>query len=314
MEDTNIITFYNLWLEYNNYISLKLKAQSYRKINSNFKNHILPFFGEYNLKNINHKIYIKWMQEIEKKGFKNSYNKHLHGTMVTIFNYAIKFGYIEKNIPKMVGGFIKKRNERKNVDFWSLEEYNQFISVVDNKMYNLLFNTLYFTGMRLGECLALTWNDLKYNYIDINKTISKEKDKNGNYIINSPKTFSSNRKIKIDNELIDLFEKLYKQQSLHENFDNSWFIFGDLKPLTQTTVTRRKDIYCAKAKVKKIRIHDFRHSHATLLLSRGVPITVISQRLGHSDTNITLNTYSHLVIQDIDKAVDLINNIKFTTT
>lgn len=313
MDETNNITFYTLWIEYNDYIHLKLKPQSYRKMNSNFKNHILPFFKDYRLKDINHRVYMKWQQEIENKGFKNSYNKHLHGTMVSIFNYAIKFEYLEKNVPSKVGGFTKKRNERKNVDFWTLEEFNQFISVIDDKMYELLFKTLYYTGLRIGECLALTWEDLKYNYIDVNKTISKEKDKNNEYIINSPKTETSYRKIKIDNELIDLFNELYQTKSKIKVFNKSWFIFGGSKPLAQTTVTTRKNKYCEKANVKKIRLHDLRHSHATLLLSNSVPITVISQRLGHADTNLTLNTYSHLISKDIDKAVELINNIKSTT-
>lgn len=310
MNNTEVITFYDLWLEYNNYILLKLKPQSYRKINSNFKNHILPFFKDFKLKNINQRDYMQWQLEIENKGFKNSYNKQLHTTMVGILNYAIRFGYIEKNIASLVGGFTKKRYEKKNVDFWTLEEFKKFISVINDKMYKLLFNTLYFTGLRLGECLALTWEDLKYDCIDINKTISKEKDKNGNYIINSPKTLTSIRSIKIDNDLVNLFSTLYNEQSKLDNFNNSWFIFGGTKPFTQTTVTRRKNIYCEIAGVKKIRLHDFRHSHATLLLSYGIPITVISQRLGHADTNMTLNTYSHLVNKDTDKAIDLINDIK----
>lgn len=313
MEITTESTFYDLWLEYNEYILLKLKPQSYRKINSNFKNHILPFFKDLKLKDINHKVYIKWMQEIEKKGFKNSYNKNLHATMTGIFNYAIKFDYIEKNVASKVGGFTKKRNERKNTNFWTIDEFNQFMSVIDDRMYKLLFNTLYFTGLRIGECLALTWDDFKYDYIDVNKTISKEKDANGNYITNSPKTPTSYREIKVDKELVNLFNHLYEEQSKLKDFNKSWYIFGGSKPFTHSTVGRRKNIYCEKANVKKIRLHDFRHSHATLLFSENVPATVISQRLGHADTNMTLNTYSHLIKQDVDKAVELINNIKATT-
>lgn len=312
MQNSTDMSFYDLWVEYNEYILIKLKKQSYRKINSNFKNHITPFFKDYNLKDITPKVYLNWMNIIKEKGFKNSYNANLHTTVVGILNYAVKFGYTDKNIASMIGGFSKKRNERKNIDFWTIEEYHQFINCVDDKLYNLLFNTLYFTGLRIGECLALTWFDFKYNYLDINKTISKEKDKNGNYIINSPKTPTSIRKIKLDNELIKLFNDLYNEVSCLDNFENSWYIFGGVKPLTQTTVSRKKDNYCKIAKVKKIRLHDFRHSHATLLVSNGVPITVIAQRLGHSDTNMTLNTYSHLVISDIDKAVDMINTIKLT--
>lgn len=307
------MTFFDLWCqEYNNYLMIRLKKQSYRKINSNFQLHILPFFKDYKLKDINSKVYLEWMNKIKEKGFKNSYNANLHTTMVGILNYAVKFDYIDTNVASKIGGFSKKKNEVKNIDFWTLEEYRQFISVVDDDLYKLLFNTLFFTGLRVGECLALTWNDFKYNYLDINKTISKEKNKNNNYIINSPKTPTSIRKIRIDDELIELFSKLYESQKQLSNFNNSWFIFGGIKPITHTTLTRRKDKYCEIAKVKKIRLHDFRHSHATLLVSKSVPITVISQRLGHSDTNMTLNTYSHLVLTDIDKAVDMINTIKLT--
>jgi integrase len=79
--------------------------------------------------------------------------------------------------------------------------------------------------------------------------------------------------------------------------------------MSQTTVNRRKDEYCRKACVKKVRIQDLRHSHTTLLLSRGVPITVISKRLGHADMTMTLNTYSHLIPEDEDKAINIINNL-----
>ena len=94
------------------------------------------------------------------------------------------------------------------------------------------------------------------------------------------------------------------------DFNNDWYIFGGNKPFTQSTIGRRKNKYCTLAKLKKIRLHDFRHSHASLLLSQGVPITVISQRLGHSDISMTLNTYSHLNTKDVDKAIDIINHLK----
>lgn len=251
MDDHENKTFYELWTEYDDYLFLKSKAQSYRKRKSNFKLHILPYFADFKLRSITHKDYIKWMQIIEENGFKNSYNKSLHYSMVGIFNYAIKFGYITTNIPSLVGCFTKKKNERKNVNFWTLEEYEQFISVVDDEMYKLLFNTLYFTGLRIGECLALNWNDLNGSYLEVNKTLAKEKDKNNNYIINSPKTITSYRTIKLDNYLTNSFKELYKKQSKLDNFNNAWFIFGGIKPFSQTTVGRRKDNYCLKANVKK---------------------------------------------------------------
>ena len=109
--------------------------------------------------------------------------------------------------------------------------------------------------------------------------------------------------------MVGLLNELKESYQKYEGCYDDWFIFGGIKSLAPTTIGRKKDRYSALAGVKKIRIHDFRHSHASLLLSFGVPITVISQRLGHSDINMTLNTYSHLVPRDEDKAINMINNL-----
>lgn len=303
------ITFEELYCNYRNYIKIKLKSQSYRKTISKFENHILPYFKNYKVRFINAKVYTKWQTEIEKKGFKHKTNSSLHGSMVTILNYAIKFHGLKENIASKIGNFKRKDDLIRNVDFWTIEEYKSFIQVVDEIVYKTFFETLYYTGLRLGEALALTWNDFKNDSLDIHKTISKEKE-NGEYIINTPKTLKSIRIVKLDNRLVKNLLGLKKYYQNFVDFDNNWYIFGGIIPLAPTTIGRRKNIYCEKANVKKIRIHDFRHSHASLLLSLGAPITVISKRLGHSDINMTLNTYSHLIPKDEDKAIEFINKIK----
>ena len=93
------------------------------------------------------------------------------------------------------------------------------------------------------------------------------------------------------------------------DFNDDWFVFGGLKPLVPTTIGRKRDMYCKKLGVKKIRIHDFRHSHASLLISKGVPITMISKRLGHSNIEMTFNTYAHLIPEDEDKAINALENL-----
>ena len=305
--DDEDLTFQELYDIYIKSKKQKLKMQSLRATISRFELHILPYFKDYNIKNITNRVYLDWKEQILNKHYSYKYNSNLHGCMVSILNYAMDFYDLEKNIASKIGNFARG-NYIPKVDFWTYEEFNQFINIVDDTLYSTLYNTLYFTGMRLGECLALNWNDFKGNYLDINKTIAKEHN-NGNFVINAPKTMKSIRKIQLDTETIRILNELHEYYKKFVGFTDDWFIFGGLYPLSQSTVGRRKDEYCSKANVKKIRMHDFRHSHATLLLSRGIPVTVISKRLGHADMTMTLNTYSHLMPEDENKAINLINNL-----
>lgn len=307
--DRSNVTLNDVWLEYKDEKELKLKPQSFRATVSRFENHILPYFKDYKLNNINNSVYVKWQREIEKKGFRHKYNSSLHGAMVNILNYAIKFYGLKENVASLTGNFKKKTELTKKVDFWTYEEYQNFIEVVDDLVYKTLFETLYYTGLRQGEALALNWNDFKDGCLNINKTISKETVDNV-HIINSPKTVDSIREVKLDDELIKNLEILKKYYQNMIGFEDNWFIFGGLNPLSPSTIGRKKSKYCEKANVKKIRIHDFRHSHASLLLSKNVPITVISKRLGHSDIDLTLNIYSHMIPKDEDKAGNILNQIK----
>ena len=308
-ETTEYITFKELWESYNDHIYIKLKPQSYRSVASRFTSYIIPYFGEYRIDKITTRLYTKWQRELEEKGFKFKYNSNLHGAMVSILNYGIKFYNLTENIASKTGNFTRKRELTKKVDFWTLAEYLKFISVVDDQIYQASFETLYYTGLRQGEALALTWKDFYNNKLDVNKTISKEQV-NGQYCITDPKTRKSIRIIKIDDTLNQTLLDLLDYFQTFEGFNTDWYIFGGIEPIAPTTIGRKKELYCKLANVKKIRIHDFRHSHASLLLSKGVPITVISQRLGHSDINMTLNTYSHMMPNDEDKAVDMINGLR----
>ncbi len=304
----NNLTFSELWEEYSNYKKIKLKPQSYRKIENNFINHILPYFKNYRVIDIDSKVYLKWMNKINSENYSFKFKTSLHFCVNNILNYAMKIYGLNCNIANKIGNFNKSREIPKKINFWTLEEFNKFMSVINDKNYYLLFRVLYFTGMRIGEALALTWQDFTGKSLSINKTMAKEKDQNGNYIITSPKTISSIRTIKLDKKTIQLIKKKYSEDNKKIGFNNDWYIFRNKKPLTQTTVNRIKNIYCEFSGVKKIRLHDFRHSHATLLLSAGVPITVICQRLGHTDMAVTLNTYIHLIPNDENRAINLIDS------
>lgn len=295
---------------YDTFIKMKeqdLKFQSFRAQKNRYQKHILPYFKDYQIKNIKFSDYINWKEYILKNNFSYTYMSSLHQAMVNILNFAVNFYDLKENVASKVGNF-SRRNYIKTVNFLTYDEFNRFISCVDDIVYYTLFDLLYYTGMRKGEILALNWTDLKDNYISISRNLIRSSIKD--YKFNTPKTNSSIRNIELDNFVLDNLCKLKKYYKNFIGFEDNWFIFGGIAPLSSTTLERKKNMYCKKANVKQIKIHEFRHSHATFLLSKGVPITVISKRLGHSNLTTTLKVYSHFILNDEDRAINLLNDFK----
>ena len=131
----------------------------------------------------------------------------------------------------------------------------------------------------------------------------------GGYLITSPKTRSSIRTIPLTNKLIEHLKKLKTEDSKNPNFNNNWFVVGNEKYLPMTNLMNRKNNNCRLAGLKQIRIHDFRHSCASLLISKNSNVAVVAKYLGHSKIDETLNTYTHLFKSDLDKVVEILDKI-----
>ena len=171
---------------------------------------------------------------------------------------------------------------------------------------------MYFSGCRPGEIMALKFSDLNKYYLSINKTIDEHCDKKTKTrLINTPKTLTSNRIVYINKflykNLLNL-KNLYIKKYEDENYD--YFIFGGKKPLAPTTINRYKKKACNKANLKPIRLHDFRHSHATLLINKKVPLKVVSSRLGHSKTSTTIDIYVHSDLKQEKRVTRTLNFIR----
>ena len=179
------------------------------------------------------------------------------------------------------------RSDSRSLTFWTLEEYETFLDSVErDSRYFVLFETLFWTGMRIGELLALTKEDvdLENNQINIDKTYYRS---GGKDIITTPKTEQSIRVLEIPkflaDELRDYMEHMYELPTTERIF-----------PIGQEAVQHKLKHNVEKSGVKKIRVHDLRHSHASYLINQGVAPLLIKERLGHKDIKITLNTYGHL--------------------
>jgi len=247
--------------------------------------HVIPYFGELRMTEIMPEEIIRWQNCIVEKGYTQSYLRIINNQLVALFTHAARIYDLKNNPCKKVKKMGK--NSRRELCYWTNDEYREFITHLDpdGRPY-MIFEMLFWTGMRIGELLALTKKDvdLKRLSIRIDKTFYR---RNGLESVTSPKTEESNRTIDIPKFLAEELERYMNRIYGLEEDDR-------LFPVTCDAVRLRLHYYIDKYGLKPIRVHDFRHSHCAYLIHQGVDPMIIKERLGHKDIKITLNTYGHL--------------------
>ena len=258
---------------------------------------------------VNH--YNKWKMDIHKKKCTTGYKNSLYKFLKTLLNYAIKYHNFNfaDTIFKMEG-FTNPNELKKEMLFFDYEEFKKFIAVELDITYKTFFKMLYYCGLRLGEAKALTWKDIDFEnkQVTINKNLIS-KIKGQRYIISTPKTKSSIRTLPIPKNLLNELKILYQYSKSFYKFNDKYFVFGGAFPLADTTIKVRKNKNCKLAKVKQIRVHDFRHSCASLLINNNANIVLVAKYLGHSKIDMTLNIYSHLYKNQMSDIVLLIDQM-----
>lgn len=288
-----------------------IKESTYATIMPKIERHILPYFGNDEAEKIDLKKAREWQRHLVEFGLSISFVNDIKIRFSSMLNWAFDEGYISANPLKRLKKLKDPNKLNHKENFWTQNELNKFIQHVDDPLYSLLYYFLFYTGLRRGEFKALTWldYDFKSGKISINKQMIKLKGEP--YKITSPKTVSSYRDVYIHIQLQNKLLKHYHKEKTKANFKMENLIFGGTKPLSNTTLDRRLSFYINKAKIKKITMHGFRHSHASYLIQIvGVDILEVAKRLGHSDIKETLNTYSHLyadkqksLATDIEKSI-----------
>ena len=247
--------------------------------------YILPVFGEKRMSEIGPADIIKWQNNMMEKGLSETYLRMIQNQLTALFTHASRIYDLKNNPCKKVKRM--GRSDAKDLNFWTKEEYDRFIQHCEpGSQYFTVFELLFWTGMREGEMLALTKEDvdLANKRIRINKTYYR---KDGKDIITAPKTEQSVRIIDIPDFLA---EELEEYMSHIYGLKDQDRLFPVVQEAVQHALRRR----IKKYGLKKIRVHDFRHSHCAYLIHQGVEPLVIKERLGHADIRITLNTYGHL--------------------
>lgn len=239
--------------------------------------------------------------------YKNGVYKYLKALM----NFCTKWYDINfVKVYNKMANFTNPNERKKEMAFYTLEEFQKFLSVETDLKFRCAFQALFYCGLRNGELRGLTWNDINFNRstLTVNKNIVKVPDsKTGKpYTVTSPKTSSSYRTIPIPNFLLKDLSDLYNDDANYYGFRDSWYVFGNIGPLAATALLDRKTKNAFMVRVKDIRIHDFRHSCASLLIGSGANITLVVKYLGHSKIDETLNTYSHMYQNRLDTIVNII--------
>lgn len=199
---------------------------------------------------------------------------------------------------------------KKEMLFYTYDEFSNFIAQEKELKYKVYFEMLYYCGLRKGEANALNWNDIDFenSTVNINKSVCL-KIKAEKYRLMSTKTKASVRTLPIPKSLQNDLFLLKNQYSSYTNYSSKWFVFGGIYPLSDSTVNSHRDKCCKSANVKRIRIHDFRHSCASLLINNGANINLVSKYLGHSNITTTLNVYTHMYKNQFNDIVKVINNL-----
>lgn len=237
---------------------------------------------------------LDWYNKINEMNFAYNTKIKAYSALNRILKYCET--YYDIKVPLKEKLKFKKEIKKEELNIYTPEEFKIFISQLDSTdIYRIFFELLFYSGMRTGEALALTPNDLlDGNIINIDKSIMQSTRK-----ATTPKNQSSIRKIEINESL---FNKL-KIIAFFKNENERLFPFSHNAP----TIVNKK--IAEKAKLHRIRLHDFRHSHASILVSSGVPITAVAKRLGHAKIEMTLNVYSHCLPNDNEKIRSVLKNL-----
>lgn len=288
---------------YMNDMKPRLKFNTYKTKEYIIKEKIVPYFKNKSISEITATDIVQWqnqllsMRDENDRPYSQTYLRTIQNQLSAIFNHACRYYSLSKNPSKKAGKMGKAK--AKEMLFWTQEEYMKFSEIMKEKPVSYYaFQILYWCGIREGELLALERGDIDLDNktLTINKSLQRIGKKD---YVTDPKTEKSNRVIDLPNflcnELEDYFEMIYK-------CDNNTRLFT----ISKSYLHHEMDRGVKKAGVKRIRIHDLRHSHVAHLIELGYSPLAIAERLGHESISVTYN-YSHLYPskgKELAKALD----------
>ncbi|MDA1654272.1 site-specific integrase [Bacillus thuringiensis serovar kyushuensis] len=272
---------------------------------------IIPSLGNFKLAKLTSLHMQNYVNSLRDDGLKRGTIEKIIKIIRNSLEHAIDLELISKNVAAKTK---LPKSDKEELTVWNEQEVQLFLKVAQDSRYSIVFHMALVTGMRQGELLGLRWKDvdLEKGHLTISQTLSHD----GKTFLVGGKTKSSLRKILLPTSTIAKLKKhravvLKEKLSQGEEYQDNDLVICTPSgtPINPANVRRSLNALIKKAAVPKIRFHDLRHTHATLLLAKGVNVKVISERLGHSNIKITLDTYSHVLPTMQEDAVNKIEEI-----
>jgi len=295
------------WLEdwIDSYVTTNCSPRTVDSYRSEIRGHIIPALGAIPLTHLRpqhlQSYYARALLQgrVDGKGGLSARTvQYHHRILFEALGHAVKMGLLGRNIAEAVD---PPRPERKSMATLAPEDVPRFLEVAHDTLYYLLFYTALYTGMRLGDLLGLRWCDVDLDMASLSVVQALYK-RRGICEMKEPKSSHSRRQIALSPSLVVLLRKHRIEEQaqrilLGKSLDDGDLVFchPDGSPLDPGTVTHTFARVITEAGLSRIRFHDLRHTHATLMLKQGVHPKIVSERLGHASVAITLDTYSHVL-------------------
>ena len=290
---------YNEWLNewLLNYVRPYAKDKTYLRYKEIVEKRLSISVGEYELNKITPIVLQRYVTELLQSGNKKTLDglsPSTVNTIITVIQSSLKTAYNLGYVKNEIGVKIKRpKNIEKQILCFSLTEQKkierELLKSANPKMYGILI--CLYTGLRIGELLALEWSDVDFNKGEllVNKTCFDGKDKNGVFrrITNAPKTETSLRVIPIPAALLSIFKQMKRDAK------GKFVISEGEKPIAVRSYQRSFERLQKKLKIQHKGFHALRHTFATRALEIGIDVKTLSEILGHKNANITLKRYAH---------------------
>lgn len=304
-KSTSDILFSSLVENYLEDMSHRLKPTTMENKRFIIAGKLLPYFGNLKVCDIDTIKVRKWQNELisyrdaDGNPFSQTYLKTVHNQLSAIMNYAVTHYRLPANPCRAAGSIGRSKADEMNI--WTQTQYEQFSSAIRKSSVKLAFDILFYTGIRSGELLALTPADiLPSKRIDINKSYAKVK---GDELFLEPKTPKAKRRISIPDFLYDDIQSYISKLYGIGKGDRIFYF-------TKSALDKEIKRVAEKAGLPPIRVHDLRHSHASMLIEMGFAPLEIADRLGHESVKTTLDTYSHLYPDKDQMLADRLNQFR----